>query len=159
MGKEAKTNAMRMLDRQKITYEAITYECTDFTDGLHAAEITGTPVGRTFKTLVTVGRSGQHYVCVIPIAEEIDLKHAASLAGEKTLEMIHVKELLPLTGYVRGGCSPIGMKKAFPVLIDSSAADGGQIYISGGRLGLTLCLKSEDLIRVTGGKLGSIVRA
>lgn len=158
MGKEAKTNAMRMLDRQKIPYEAVTYECTEFSDGVHAAEIAGTPADRTFKTLVTVGKSGQHYVCVIPIAAEIDLKRAAAEAGEKTLEMIHVRELTPLTGYVRGGCSPIGMKKPFPVLLDASAGEGEKIYISGGRLGLTLCLKSADLIRVTGGRVGSIVR-
>ena len=89
---------------------------------------------------------------------EIDLKLAAREAGEKSLEMIHVKELTPLTGYVRGGCSPIGMKKAFPVLVDSSAADCPQIYISGGRIGLTLCLRPEDLLKVTGGKLGHITK-
>ena len=158
MGKEAKTNAMRMLDRQKIAYEAITYECREFIDGMHAAEITGTPVEKTFKTLVTVGKSGQHYVCVIPIAEEIDLKQAAKCFGEKALEMIHVKDLTPLTGYVRGGCSPLGMKKAFPTLIDSSAADCDRIYISGGRIGLTLCLSPSDLQRAVSGQMGQITQ-
>ena len=105
---------MRMLERKKIPYQAIQYECDAFIDGLHTAEKTGAPVEQSFKTLVTRGKSGQHYVMVIPIAEEVDLKKAAKLAGEKSLEMIPVKELMGITGYVRGGCSPIGMKKQFP---------------------------------------------
>ena len=158
MAKEAKTNALRMLDRQKIPYEIIRYECSEFTDGVHAAEITGTPAEQNYKTLVTAGKSGQHYVCVIPVAEEIDLKAAARLAGEKTLEMIHVKELLPLTGYVRGGCSPIGMKKAFPVLADESVRKWDRVYISGGRIGLSVCLQPEDLLMVTGAVTGDITK-
>lgn len=98
MAKEAKTNAMRMLDRQKISYETIRYECDEFIDGLHTAEITGAPVERSYKTLVLLGKSRQYYVLVIPIAEEIDLKKAARTVGEKSLEMIHVKDLLGITG-------------------------------------------------------------
>lgn len=116
MAKEIKTNAMRMLDRQKIPYRVLQYECDTFIDGLHTAAKTGAPVEQSFKTLVTRGKSGQFYVMVIPIAEELDLKEAARLAGEKSLEMIHVKEINSVTGYVRGGCSPIGMKNNFPLL-------------------------------------------
>lgn len=148
MAKEAKTNAMRMLDRQKIAYRAITYVCDEFIDGLHTAEMTGAPVEQSYKTLVACGKSGQHYVLVIPIAEEVDLKTAAKAAGEKSISLVPVKELLGLTGYVRGGCSPIGMKKDFPVFLDKSVEKYCEIYISGGRVGLSLCLNPTDLIRV-----------
>lgn len=113
MGKEVKTNAMRILDRNKIPYEIINYECDEFIDGLHTAEKTGAPVEQSFKTLVMqAGKPGsggnrQYYVFVVPIAEEVDLKAAAKCVGEKSLEMLHVKDLTPLTGYVRGGCSPL----------------------------------------------------
>ena len=153
MAKEIKTNAMRMLDRQKIPYRVLQYECDTFIDGLHTAAKTGAPVEQSFKTLVTRGKSGQFYVMVIPIAEELDLKEAARLAGEKSLEMIHVKEINSVTGYVRGGCSPIGMKKQFPTFIHESAEKYGEIYISGGRIGTTLCLSPTDLIKVCRGTL------
>lgn len=146
MGKEAKTNAMRMLDRQKIPYEAITYECREFVDGLHVAEETGAPVDASFKTLVMQGKSGQFYVFVIPIALEVDLKKAARAAGEKSVEMIHVKDITRITGYVRGGCSPLGMKKQFPTIIHETAQELEWIYVSGGRIGLTLRMHPEDLI-------------
>ena len=156
MSKEVKTNAMRMLDRKKIPYELIQYECDEFIDGLHTAEKTGAPVEQSFKTLVTRGKSGQFYVMVIPIAEELDLKQAARLAGEKSLEMLHVKELLGVTGYVRGGCSPIGMKKQFPTFIHESAENYGKIYISGGRIGTTLCLSPTDLQNVCNARFGKL---
>lgn len=156
MAKEIKTNAMRMLDRQKIPYRVLQYECDTFIDGLHTAAKTGAPVEQSFKTLVTRGKSGQFYVMVIPIAEELDLKEAARLAGEKSLEMIHVKEINSVTGYVRGGCSPIGMKKQFPTFIHESAEKYGEIYISGGRIGTTLCLSPTDLIKVCRGHLGKL---
>lgn len=159
MAKEAKTNAMRMLDRMKISYRVIRYECDEFVDGLHAAEITGTPVEATFKTLTTRGKSGECYVIVIPIAEEIDLKKAAHEAGEKSLEMVHVKELTALTGYVRGGCSPIGMKKQYPTLIDRSAEQFDELYVSGGRIGLTLCMKPADLLKACHGKTADLVKS
>ena len=120
MGKEVKTNAMRILDKNKIPYEILNYECGEFIDGLHTAEATGAPVEQSFKTLVMQGKSRQYYVFVIPIADEVDLKAAARAVGEKSVEMIHVKDITAITGYVRGGCSPMGMKKQFPT---TSAAD------------------------------------
>ena len=109
--KEIKTNAMRILDRQKIKYEVLQYECDEFIDGLHTAEKTGAPVEQSFKTLVAQGKSKQYYVLVLPIAEEVDLKKAAKAVGEKSIEMIHVKDITAVSGYVRGGCSPIGIEK------------------------------------------------
>ena len=114
MGKEVKTNAMRILDKNKIPYEIINYECDEFIDGLHTAEATGAPVEQSFKTLVMQGKSKQYYVFVLPIAEEVDLKVAAKTVGEKSVEMIHVKDITAITGYVRGGCTPLCMKKDFP---------------------------------------------
>ncbi len=157
MAKEAKTNAMRMLDRQKIPYETLTYECGEFIDGMHTAEITGAPVDQSYKTIVTRGKSGQYYVMVVPIAEEIDLKKAARVVGEKSVETIHVKELLGITGYVRGGCSPIGMKKQFPTVLDDTAEKFRQIYISGGRIGLSLCLSPADVLKASRGIYGQII--
>ena len=138
MGKELKTNAVRILDRNKINYKLITYECDEFIDGLHTAEKTGVPVEQSFKTLVMQGKSRKYYVFVIPIAEEVDLKIAAKTVEEKSVEMIHVKDLTAITGYVRGGCSPLGMKKQFPTVIDSTAENYSEIYISGGRIGTTI---------------------
>ena len=156
MSKDTKTNAMRILDRMKIPYRVIQYECDEFIDGLHTAQKTGAPVEQSFKTLVTRGKSGQYYVVVIPIAEEVNLKNAAKLAGEKSLEMIHVKEITGITGYVRGGCSPIGMKKQFPTFIHESAMQYSEIYISGGRIGTTLCLSPTDLLTACEGTYGNL---
>lgn len=156
MGKEAKTNAMRMLDKKKISYEALTYEVDEFIDGMHCAEITGAPVDASYKTLVMQGKSRQYYVFVIPIACEVDLKKAARAVGEKSVEMIHVKDITKITGYVRGGCSPLGMKKLFPTVIDESAGNFEQIYVSGGRIGLTLKMSPKDLVEVTGASLADI---
>lgn len=148
MSREAKTNVMRILDKNKINYRAISYECDEFIDGLHTAEMTGVPVEASYKTLVMVGKSKTYYVFVVPIAEEVDLKKAAKAVGEKSLEMIHVKDLTKITGYIRGGCSPIGMKKQFATVIHASAREQEEIYISGGRVGLTICLAPQDLMRV-----------
>lgn len=156
MGKEAKTNAMRLLERNKIPYEVLNYECDEFIDGLHTAEATGAPVEQSFKTLVMQGKSGQFYVYVVPIADEVDLKAAAKAVGEKSVEMIHVKDITKITGYVRGGCSPLGMKKPYPVVFDASAGNFEEIYVSGGRIGLTLKVPLSDLLKVTGGKLADI---
>ena len=119
--KELKTNDMRILDKNKISYETITYECDEFIDGLHTAEKTGAPVEQSFKTLVAQGKSKEYYVLVIPIAEEVDLKAAARVLGAKSIEMIHVKDITAVTGYVRGGCSPLGMKKKYKTIIQESA--------------------------------------
>ncbi len=152
--KEVKTNAMRILDKKNISYEVFQYECSEFIDGLHTAEKTGAPVEQSFKTLVLQGKSGQYYVFVLPVAGEVQLKAAAKLAGEKSLEMIPVKSITAVTGYVRGGCSPLGMKKQYPVFLHNSAQNFDKIYISGGRIGTTLCLPVPELIAVTGAKLG-----
>lgn len=156
MGKEVKTNAVRILDRNKIKYELINYECDEFIDGLHTAEATGAPVEQSFKTLVMQGRSKKYYVFVIPIAEEVDLKAAARAVGEKSVEMIHVKDLTAITGYVRGGCSPLGMKKAFPTIIDASAEQYDDIYVSGGRIGTSIRLNPKDLAKVVNAAFSSV---
>ena len=162
MGKEVKTNAMRILDRNKIPYEIINYECDEFIDGLHTAEKTGAPVEQSFKTLVMSGKAAaggnRHYVFVVPIAEEVDLKAAAKCVGEKSLEMLHVKDLTPLTGYVRGGCSPLGMKKQFPTVVHESAASFDKIYISGGRIGTSITVNPDALLKVTRGQYADIIQ-
>ena len=155
--KEVKTNAMRILERQKIPYTYETYECDEFTDGIETADKLGYEHQYVYKTLVTTGKSGEHYVFVIPIEEEIDFKKAAKAVGEKSLEMLHLKDLTKVTGYVRGGCSPLGMKKPYPVVFDASAGEFEEIYVSGGRIGLTLKVPLADLLKVTGGKLADII--
>lgn len=157
MGKEIKTNAVRILDRNKINYELLTYECDEFIDGLHTAEKTGAPVEQTYKTLVMQGKSKKYYVFVIPIAEEVDLKAAARSVGEKSVEMIHVKDITAITGYVRGGCSPLGMKKQFPTVIDSTAEAFDQMYVSGGRIGTSVRLNPKDLARVVRAEFADII--
>lgn len=156
MAKEAKTNAMRMLDRKKIPYETLTYECDEFIDGMHSADLTGAPYEQSFKTLVMEGKSGGYYVFVVPIEKEVDRKAAAKAVGEKSVDMIHVRDILSITGYVRGGCSPLGMKKAYPTVFDASADNFEEIYVSGGRIGLTLKVPLKALLEVTGGKLAEI---
>ena len=154
---EIKTNAMRILEKNKIPYEAIQYECEEFIDGLHTAQITGAPVEQSFKTLVVQGKSKEYYVLVIPIAEEINLKTAAKAVGEKSVEMIHVKDLNKVTGYVRGGCSPLGMKKLYPTVIHESALNFSEIYISGGKIGITLKVNPEKLAEVVKGEFHNII--
>lgn len=156
MSKEVKTNAMRILDRNHISYEFLQYECDTFIDGLHTAEKTGAPVEQSFKTLVAQGKSRQYYVFVVPIAEEVQLKQAAKAVGEKSVELIPVKEITNVTGYVRGGCSPLGMKKLFPTIIHQTAETYDKIYISGGRIGTSLCLNPQDLVRVTNARFDDI---
>ena len=156
MSKEVKTNAMRILDKHHISYEIIQYECDTFIDGLHTAEKTGAPVEQSFITLVAQGKSKQYYVFVVPIAEEVQLKHAAKAVGEKSIELIPVKEITKVTGYVRGGCSPLGMKKLFPTVIHKSAKNYDKIYISGGRIGTTICLNPLQLAQVVNGKFEDI---
>lgn len=158
MGKELKTNAMRILDREKIPYKIIQYECDEFIDGLHTADITGAPVEQSFKTLILRGKTGQYYVVVIPVADEVDLKAAARAVGEKSVEMLPVKEITAVTGYVRGGCSPLGMKKTFPTVLQKDAAVFDTIYISGGRIGTTITLAPDDLIRAARASYADVVR-
>lgn len=157
MGKEIKTNAMRILDKNKIEYELNTYECDEFVDGVSIADMLGQDYDITFKTLVTVGRSGQYYVFAIPIDEELDMKQAAKVVGEKSIEMLHVKDINKVTGYIRGGCTPIGMKKQYPTVVHESAGDYDKIIISGGRLGSQIFLNPADLLKVTGGKYADVI--
>lgn len=157
MGRIEKTNAMRILDRQKIEYEIIHYDCEKFIDGIHAAEVSGVPVESSYKTLVMQGKSGLYYVFVVPVTETVNLKKAAKAVGEKSVEMLHAKDITGVTGYVRGGCSPIGMKKQFPTVIDESARELEKIYVSGGKVGLTICLSPEDLRRAVSAEYSFIV--
>ena len=154
--KEVKTNAMRMLDRQKIPYEYEEYECDEFTDGIQVADKLGYDHSLVYKTLVTTGKTGQHYVFVIPIEEEIDFKKAAKVVGEKSLEMLHLKDLTKVTGYVRGGCTAIGMKKQFPVFIDETAILFDTFCLSGGKIGVTLELNAEALSAAIGAKFADL---
>ena len=147
---------MRILERQKVPYEAIVYECDEFIDGIHTAEKTGAPKEQSVKTLVMEGKSGNYYVFVVPIEKEVDRKAAAKAVGEKTVDMIPVKDINKITGYIRGGCSPIGMKKNYQTVFDQSAENFSEIYVSGGRLGLTLKVPVEGLLKVTRGKTGDI---
>ncbi len=155
--KDIKTNAMRILDRNKTKYSVVTYQCDEFTDGVSIAQKLGEPEELMYKTLVTEGKSNEYFVFVIPVAEELDLKKAAKSVGEKSVEMIHVKDINKVTGYIRGGCSPIGMKKNFVTVVDSSAQALDKMIISGGRIGSQIILKPADLISVTGGKFESII--
>lgn len=157
MAKEQKTNAMRILDKNKIAYTVNTYECDEFIDGVTVADQLGQPYESSYKTLVAVGKSGGHYVFVLPIAEELDLKAAARAVGEKSVELIHVKDIFALTGYIRGGCTPIGMKKAFPTVIHESVSSFDTVIISGGRIGAQILLNPADLVRVTRAKLADII--
>ena len=145
-----------ILDKNKVPYEVLQYECDEFIDGLHTAEKTGAPVEQSFKTLIVQGKSKEYYVVVIPIALEIDLKKAAKAVGEKSVELIHVKDITKVSGYVRGGCSPLGMKKQYPTIIHESALEYEQIYVSGGRIGTTLKVNPKELAEVVSGKFVEI---
>lgn len=158
MSKEAKTNAMRLLDRQKIPYTVNLYTCDEFIDGVHVADQLGQSYDSSFKTLVTVGRSGGHYVFVLPVHRELDLKKAAKAVGEKSVEMIHVKDIFALTGYIRGGCTPLGMKKAFPTVVHESVLSLPQVIISGGRIGAQIVLTPADLLRAAKATTADVVR-
>ena len=146
--KEEKTNVMRLLEQATVDYKHYCYADTEAISGVEVAAALGQDVNRVFKTLVTVGKSGEHYVFVIPVAEELDLKKAAKAVGEKSVEMIKSKELLPLTGYIHGGCSPIGMKKQFKTVIDKSATNFETFIFSGGKIGYQVEVTLDDLKKV-----------
>ena len=154
--KVEKTNALRLLDRMKIPYEAHAYPCQEFSGGEDVARQLGLDPADVCKTLVTVGKSGGHYVFVLPVSGELDRKKAAALVGEKSLEMLHVKDLLAVTGYIRGGCTALGMKKQFPTVIHETAKGFDEIYISGGRIGLSLKMNPMQLADVIGAKFADI---
>ena len=152
-----KTNVMRTLESRKIPYVCHTYEADPSLSGTDIAALLKEPPEKVFKTLVTVGRPQRYYVFVIPVNTELDLKKAAAAAGEKSVSMIPQKELLPLTGYVHGGCSPIGMKKRFPAFIHESAAALDRIFVSAGRVGCQAELKAADLIAAAELKCADLV--
>ena len=152
-----KTNAARLLDRAKIKYELIPYEVDESNlAATHVAEQLGEDIAMVFKTLVLVGDRTGHIVCVVPGNHEVDLKAAARASGKKWVEMIPMKELLPTTGYIRGGCTPIGMKKRFPTYIHSTALNFPFIYISAGVRGLQIKISPTDLINFVGAEVGEL---
>ena len=148
MKKDDKTNAMRLLEQKKIQYTAHNYTNTDAIAGLEVAAALNENPDAVFKTLVTVGKSGEHYVFMVPVNKELNLKKAESCVGEKKIEMIKSKELLDLTGYIHGGCSPIGMKKFFKTVVDISAEGQEEIFFSGGKIGLQVEIKFSDLKKI-----------
>ena len=156
--KHQKTNAMRILDSKKIEYNMYTYEVDEnHIDGISVAQKLNQDEKMVFKTLVAQGASKNFYVFVIPVAESLDMKKAAKSVGEKSVEMIHVKDINSITGYIRGGCTPLGMKKQFPTVVDSSAEKYDKIIISGGRIGSQIILNPQDLVKVVRGKFDNIV--
>ena len=156
--KEIKTNAMRILERLGITFKHYTYECDEFVDAIQIADLLQLPYEKVFKTLVTVGNSKNHFVFVIPIAEELDLKAAARSVGEKSVEMIPVKSINEVTGYIRGGCTAVGMKKQYVTRVDSSAKGQETIIVSGGRIGSQLDLKPDELCRAANAQYAELIR-
>lgn len=152
-----KTNVMRILDKSKIPYNHYTYADTDAISGVDVAKVLGQNPEKVFKTLVTVGKSKKHYVFMIPVAEELDLKKAAHSVGEKSVEMLKQKDLLPTTGYVHGGCSPIGMKKNFETVVHSSAGDFEMIIFSAGKIGYQVEMSVENLKKLVRLKIADII--
>ncbi len=142
---------MRILEKRKIPYKIHRYECKEFIDGIAIADMLNEPYERVFKTLVTVGKSGDYFVFVIPIHKELDLKKAAKSVGEKSVEMIHVKDIHKITGYIRGGCTAIGMKKDYPTVLDASAEEQKTIMVSGGKNGIQIELTPEDYLKACHG--------
>lgn len=156
--KENKTNAIRILEKMKIPFEIKTYECDEFIDGMQTSKILNIAPEVMYKTLVTVGKSKNHYVFVIPICEEIDLKKAAKAVQEKSLEMLPLKDLTSVTGYVRGGCTAIGMKKKFRTIIHEDVKKIQKMVVSGGRIGLQLVLCPEDLKIASDAEYADIIK-
>jgi len=152
-----KTNVMRVLDSKKIKYESHSYEADATLTGEQIAGILGEEADKVFKTLVTQGKTGTYYVFVVPVKEELDLKKAAKAAGEKSIAMIKQKELLGLTGYVHGGCSPIGMKKQFTTFIHETAESFDKVFVSAGKVGFQIELAPTDLIKVANCKVADII--
>ncbi|UJS28059.1 Cys-tRNA(Pro) deacylase [Macrococcoides canis] len=155
MAKKIKTNALRKLDQQKIPYEIYTYEVTDELDGITVANKIEKPYAQVFKTLVLHGKLN-HYVAVIPVAATLDLKAISKVVGEKKLELLPVKDLEKLTGYIRGGCSPVGMKKLFPTVIDKRAEQFEEIIVSAGQRGIQMQVSLQSLIQLINAKVSPI---
>ncbi|MDO4483536.1 MAG: Cys-tRNA(Pro) deacylase [Clostridia bacterium] len=159
MAKAVKTNVLRSLDAAKIPYETRTYTVEDDNfDGKLVAQKVDLPADMIFKTLVLCGTQQPHLVCVIPVEQELDLKAVARATGNKSVTMLHQKDLLPLTGYPRGGCSPIGMKKAFPTYVDEACLQQERISVSAGVRGCQVILATEALLKITKAKTASLCR-
>ena len=156
--KEIKTNAMRILESMKIPFTHYTYECDEFVDGLQIADKLNLPYEKVYKTLVTQGNSKNYFVFVVPVAEELDMKKAAKSVGEKSVEMIHVKDINAVTGYIRGGCTAVGMKKQYVTRVDSSAQSLDTIIVSGGRIGSQIELAAGDLLKASHGEYAEVVK-
>ncbi len=157
--KPAKTNAVRLLDQQNIGYELFEYEVSDgLVDGVSVAKKIQQPVEKVFKTLVATAGPGKVFVFLVPVAQELNLKSAAKAAGEKKIDMLAVKDLLGLTGYIRGGCSPLGMKKLYPTFIDESAKELDTMIVSAGKIGMQIHLAPSDLVSCTHGIFDSLTR-
>ena len=156
MAKQEKTNVMRLLEQKKIPYQMHNYTESGAIAGEDVARVLGENPDEVFKTLVTVGKSKQNYVFIVPVNKELNLKKAASAVGEKSIEMIKAKDLLPLTGYVHGGCSPIGMKKQFPTVVHNTAENMENILFSGGKIGMQVELKTEDFKKIINIKFADI---
>lgn len=154
--KEIKTNAMRILDSMKISYEHYTYECEEFIDGIQIADKLGLPHEKVFKTLVTQGSSKNYFVFVLPIEAELDMKKAAKSVGEKSVAMIHVKDINAITGYIRGGCTAVGMKKQYVTRISDRATELPVMIVSGGRIGSQIALAPADLARAARAEFADI---
>lgn len=155
--KALKTNAMRILDKKKIPYKVNYYDCDEFIDGIHIADKLSQSYDISFKTLVAIGKSGENYVFVLPVHKEVDLKKAAKAVGEKSVELLHVKDIKAVTGYIRGGCTPIGMKKQFKTVIHSSILSYDEIIVSGGALGVQLFISPKDLILAVNAQTHDII--
>ncbi|WP_341322252.1 Cys-tRNA(Pro) deacylase [Solibacillus sp. FSL H8-0523] len=157
--KHVKTNAIRLIEQQKIAHEIFEYTTEDgaAVDGVTVAEKIGQPVAYVYKTLIATAGKGNYFVFVIPVAAELNLKAAAKVVGEKKVELIAVKELLGLTGYVRGGCSPVGMKKLFPTYIEQAVETLDYLIVSAGKIGMQMKLAPQDLAKASGAKFASIV--
>lgn len=156
--KTEKTNVMRLLEQKGIPYTPHDYRASGAVGGTEVAAALDEDPARVFKTLVTQGASGGHYVFVIPVAEELDLKKAAKAVGEKSIAMLPQKELLPLTGYLHGGCSPIGMKKPFPTVLHQSAAERESIYVSAGKVGFQVEVAPADLQKMLPMRLADVIK-
>lgn len=155
--KNPKTNAMRILDKNKVAYKVNYYECDEFIDGVHIADKLSQPYEKSFKTLVATGKSGNNYVFCLPVDKELDMKKAARSVGEKSVELLAVKDIRNVTGYIRGGCTPVGMKKQFKTVIHISAEAFDEIIISGGALGIQLMLCPKALAGCIGADFKDII--
>ncbi len=158
MSKHTKTNVMRTLETAGIRYDTMEYDVSNgFVSGVDAAHKTGRDEAVVFKTLVTTGTSREHYVCVIPVAKELDLKKAAKVFGEKKIEMLHARDITKVTGYIKGGCSPAGMKKQFKTAVHNSACELDKIYVSAGKPGISVGVNPHELVHLIGAQFADLI--